>query len=71
MTFLTSMMSAFALVGFAASGFVAARLGYGGTLILPGLGYALSALLGVALLRQSGIEGPGVGWLPWGQSNNR
>ncbi|WP_276485998.1 MFS transporter [Bradyrhizobium zhanjiangense] len=50
-TFLTSMMSAFALVGFAASGFVAARLGYGVTLILPGLGYALSALLGAALLR--------------------
>lgn len=52
-TFLTSVMSAFALVGFAASGFIAARFGYGVTLILPGLGYALSALLAAALLRES------------------
>ncbi|MGY8683134.1 MFS transporter [Bradyrhizobium sp. UFLA05-153] len=58
-TFLTSVMSAFALVGFAASGFLAARLGYGVTLILPGFGYALSALLAAALLRQSDIAAPG------------
>ncbi|MGV7217468.1 MFS transporter [Bradyrhizobium sp. UFLA05-112] len=58
-TFLTSVMSAFALVGFAASGFLAARLGYGVTLILPGVGYALSALLAAALLRQSDIAAPG------------
>ncbi|MGY2986413.1 PAT family beta-lactamase induction signal transducer AmpG [Bradyrhizobium sp. USDA 4516] len=57
-TFLTSVMSASALVGFAASGFAVARLGYAVTLILPGLGSALSALLGLALLRQSDKEGP-------------
>lgn len=58
-TFLTAAMSAFALLGFAASGFIAARLGYGVTLILPGLGYALSALLAAALLRQSDTAAPG------------
>lgn len=50
-TFLTSVMSAVALVGFAASGFVAARFGYGVTLILPGIGYALSALFVAAFAR--------------------
>lgn len=50
-TFLTSMMAAFALVGFAASGFIAARFGYGVTLILPGIGYAVSALLAAAFTR--------------------
>ncbi|MGY8662401.1 MFS transporter [Bradyrhizobium sp. UFLA05-109] len=58
-TFLTSVMSAFALVGFAASGFVAARFGYGVTLIMPGVGYALSALLAAALLPQSDAAAPG------------
>ncbi|WFU40322.1 MFS transporter [Bradyrhizobium sp. CB82] len=57
-TFLTSVMSAFALAGFAPSGFIAARLGYGVTLIVPGLGYALSALLAAALLRQSATVAP-------------
>lgn len=50
-TFLTSVMSAVALVGFAASGFVAASFGYGVTLILPGIGYALSALIAAAFAR--------------------
>ncbi|MGL3104949.1 hypothetical protein [Bradyrhizobium sp. BR 1432] len=58
-TFLTSAMAAFALVGFAASGFVAARFGYGVALIMPGVGYALSALLAAALLRQSDSAAPG------------
>ncbi|AMA59893.1 hypothetical protein BCCGELA001_28990 [Bradyrhizobium sp. CCGE-LA001] len=44
-TFLTSAMSAFALAGFAVSGFIAARFGYRVTLILPSLGYALSGLI--------------------------
>ncbi|WP_166302504.1 MFS transporter [Bradyrhizobium sp. 2S1] len=57
-TFLTSMMSAFALVGFAASGFIATKFGYGTTLILPGVGYALSALFAVATMRfrQNSVE---------------
>lgn len=44
-TFLTAAMSALALFGFAASGFIAARFGYGMTLMLAGAGYALTALL--------------------------
>ncbi|MCK1734315.1 hypothetical protein IVA79_10185 [Bradyrhizobium sp. 138] len=48
-------MSAFALMGFAASGFVAARFGYRITLILPGLGYALSALLAAAFIRAADL----------------
>ncbi|UPJ68357.1 MFS transporter [Bradyrhizobium sp. 191] len=54
-TFLTSVMSAFALIGFAASGFIAARFGYRVTLILPGLGYALSALLAAAFIRAANL----------------
>jgi MFS transporter, PAT family, beta-lactamase induction signal transducer AmpG len=50
-TFLTSMMSAFALVGFAASGFIATRFGYAVTLILPSLGYAFSALFAAGFMR--------------------
>lgn len=49
-TFLTSAMSALAIAGFAASGFIAATFGYGMTLMLAGAGYALTALL-VALRR--------------------
>lgn len=55
-TFLTSVMAAFALVGFAASGFIAARLGYGVTMISPNLGYALSAFLSAALVRQADTQ---------------
>lgn len=44
-TFLTSGMSALALAGFAASGFIAANFGYGTTLMLAGVGYAVTAVL--------------------------
>ncbi|WP_136626177.1 MFS transporter [Bradyrhizobium macuxiense] len=54
-TFLTSVMAASALVGFAVSGFIGARLGYGVTLLLPGLGYALSALLAATFLRSADL----------------
>lgn len=54
-TFMTSVMSALALVGFAASGFIAAHFGYGITLVLPAIGYALSALLAMGPARLRGI----------------
>ncbi|GGC63145.1 MFS transporter [Chelatococcus reniformis] len=62
-TFLTSMMSAVALLGFAASGVVAQRLGYGSTLLVAALGYFLSGLLALAfaLHRQLGADQPAAG----------
>lgn len=48
---LLAAMSALALVGFAASGFVAAVFGYAATLIVAAAGYGLTALL-AARLRQ-------------------
>ncbi|MDF0516613.1 MFS transporter [Bradyrhizobium yuanmingense] len=59
-TFLTSVMSAFALMGFAASGFITARFGYRVTLILPGLGYALSGLLAAGFIRAANPTPPRV-----------
>lgn len=44
-TFLASGMSALALAGFAASGFIATAFGYDMTLALAGGGYALTAIL--------------------------
>ncbi|MCP3392146.1 MFS transporter [Bradyrhizobium sp. CCGB12] len=59
-TFLTSVMSAFALTGFAASGLIAAKFGYRVTLILPGLGYALSGLLAMGFIRAANLSPPRV-----------
>lgn len=42
-------------MSFAASGFIAARFGYRVTLISPGLGYALSALLAAAFIRAANL----------------
>ena len=44
-TILMAAMSALALLGFSASGFIAARLGFGATLVIAGIGYAITAIV--------------------------
>lgn len=60
-TFLTAMMSAIALAGFAASGFLVGALGYEATFLVAGAGYLATAGLAGLRLRSAAWPGAAVG----------